>query len=334
MNVVVQSLWHLTPCRQRLMFTEPVAAHDGRKPTPELELCRALQDVFAGLLGHRKASSLTDQGIEVVDVELLREALKNVALRSDSKLSELSTAGDMADAIDAMGVVLYSLKAALGDEVVDQLFTLKLREQYGDRVSRDQNAYTFSVNVLFLKQAAQHLSQHGFEVVLRNAAQFMGDVVLEDGKPLPCQRILRDEPPAVFSLELIQDSLRTRSDPREIATILNIIHPRLDLHMVFEPGSENFPRRDRLLASLKCFFCFHPHKHHYVVYCYNAGLKIWVSFDDDKVTPIGRGYREAAAACSAGGFMPHVLFYEVANGNRKDAVGLPGGGAAEDLPSA
>lgn len=324
MNVVVQSLWHLTPCRQQLMFPEVMAAHDGATATAEQGLCRALQDVFAGLLGHRKASSSTETGVEVVDVELLREALKDVALRSDSKLSELATAGDMADAIDAMGIMLHSLKAVLGEDVIDELFTLKLREQYGDRVSRDQNAYTFSVNVLFLKQAAQHFSQHGFEVVLRNAAQSMGDVVLEDGKPLPCHRILRGPPPAVFSLELIQDSLRTRSDPREIATILSIIHPRLDLHTVFDSGDdERHPRRGKTHASLKCFFCFHPHKHHYIVYCYNPGLKLWLSFDDDEVTPIGRGYREVAAACSAGGFMPHVLFYEVAS--HKESPGLPGG---------
>ena len=40
-----------------------------------------------------------------------------------------------------------------------------------------------------------------------------------------------------------------------------------------------------------------------------AGL--WFKFDDDQVTCVGRSFQEAAAACAAAGFQPHVLFYDV-----------------------
>ena len=38
--------------------------------------------------------------------------------------------------------------------------------------------------------------------------------------------------PAVFALELIMDSIRDRSDPREISEVLDIIHPMVDLGVV------------------------------------------------------------------------------------------------------
>ena len=87
MNVVIQSLWHLVPCRQRLVFADPpsggrdTAASDNQERGEEDEdeavggdaehgLCRALQDVFAGLSGHHDPSETTDKGVHVVDVEV------------------------------------------------------------------------------------------------------------------------------------------------------------------------------------------------------------------------------------------------------------------------
>ena len=55
-------------------------------------------------------------------------ALRNVAQRSGSKLQELQTAGDMADALDAMSIILWSLRKTMGDALVDRLFTLRMRE--------------------------------------------------------------------------------------------------------------------------------------------------------------------------------------------------------------
>ena len=44
----------------------------------------------------------------------------------------------------------------------------------------------------------------------------------------------------------------------------------------------------KMRAHLRCFFCFQPHRHHYIVFCYNVELKLWMCFDDDKVTPVSR----------------------------------------------
>ena len=83
---------------------------------------------------------------------------------------------------------------------------------------------------------------------------------------------------------------------------------------------------------LRSFFGFHSTRHHYVAFCAADGALglesntsasssntsgaatagLWFQFDDDKATVVGRTFAEAAAACAAAGFMPHVLFYEVA----------------------
>merc|ERR1712086_978153 len=101
--------------------------------------------------------------------------------------------------------------------------------------------------------------------------------------------------------------------------MLNIIQPRVNLQNVLSLDKEcgqvaksKTTRATRpLYAHLKCFFCFHPHKHHYMVYCYDPVLQLWILFDDSKVQPVGRRYHDAAMACSTEGFMPHVFFYEL-----------------------
>ena len=373
----------------------------------------------------------------VVGVERLRGALRGAALkarRGDS--SDLSNAGEMADAVDAMEVLLGALAATQG-ELVDTLFTLKLREEYvcltcaanppspapeendhasekkaavvaavapresspdhslanaagegsdnaapstqvegvaggaaaaptaapvlgpGVAKAANQDAASFPVSVRLLKQAAAALGPAvAFDGVLRVAATGMCDVVSCKGspacrgKPLPCTRSLRaggagagagavsggvesgGRVPAVFALELVQDSLRACSDPEEIAKVLQLVSPSIDILRVFGPppaaGASPRPGRDgaatsaaasgggggdpfseRLPAQLRCFFGFHPRRHHYVAFCLDQDHGLWFMFDDDKVAPAGYSYIEAAAVSAAAGFMPHVLFYEV-----------------------
>jgi hypothetical protein len=99
-------------------------------------------------------------------------------------------------------------------------------------------------------------------------------------------------------LELIQDSLRDRGDPKEIAQVLRIVHPAIDIRAVFWGGGDGGDgsgvgggATKATTASsvfsthfLRCFFCFHPHKHHYVVYCFDEPTRLWFAFDDDKVS--------------------------------------------------
>lgn len=199
-------------------------------------------------------------------------------LKSSSKLVELSRAGDIADTVDAMEVILHSLRKVMGDSFVDSLFTIKLREEYvcptcstaraedaaplspsasasddaetepvlglgpGVVNSADRDVPMLSVNVFFLRQAGGAGgvgSGGGFDAVLRRAAHMQCDVVHCKrtsgcrGKALPCRRTLRaGAAPAVFALELIHDSLRDSGDPREIANVLAIVQPRIDLNVV------------------------------------------------------------------------------------------------------
>jgi len=123
--------------------------------------------------------------------------------------------------------------------------------------------------------------------------------------------------PAVFTLELIQDSLRTRGDRDEIRRVLAMVQPRINLAAVFGGGGDVasrgggvVPGEDAWTHHLRCFLCFHPHRHHYVVYCLDEHTGLWFALDDDKIAPVGGAYEDAAAAAAGSGFMPHVLFYE------------------------
>ena len=117
-----------------------------------------------------------------------------------------------------------------------------------------------------------------------------------------------------------------------------VVQPTLDLSTVFDGGctqSSSSRRTSRSHAVLRSFFGFHSTRHHYVAFCAVDGALglesnpsssassssntsgaatagLWFQFDDDKATVVGRTFAEAAAACAAAGFMPHVLFYEVA----------------------
>ena len=119
-----------------------------------------------------------------------------------------------------------------------------------------------------------------------------------------------------------------------------VVQPTLDLSTVFDGGctqSSSSRRTSRSHAVLRSFFGFHSTRHHYVAFCAADGALglesntsasssassssntsgaatagLWFQFDDDKATVVGRTFAEAAAACAAAGFMPHVLFYEVA----------------------
>jgi hypothetical protein len=323
----------------------------------------------------------------VVEVERLREALVAVAAKesrsSRANTTGLATLGEMADAVDALGIVLHSLRKVMGDDLVDSLFTIRMREEYvcshcaahsssesvatttktmvspsGDSLETNEllaqmtgrlspkldlehiiedkemedtepgvvrvvahDAPALSVAVPCLKHIASISSNAQFDNVLRRASEMSSDVVYCKrtaacrGRPLPCKRTLRSingqslssRAPDIFALELIHDDLRTRSDPVDIAQVLTIVQPRIDLNTVFAVKLQG----QRLWANLRCLFCFQPHRHHYVVYCFDHMHQLWFKFDDDQVVPVGESYHEVTAAASAGGFMPHVLFYEV-----------------------
>ena len=59
---------------------------------------------------------------------------------------------------------------------------------------------------------------------------------------------------------------------------------------VFSPTTSSSAKTPSMRAVLRCFFCFHPHRHHYIVFCFIVDLKVWVCFDDDKVTPVREIY--------------------------------------------
>mmetsp|Transcript_2195 Transcript_2195/g.2980 ORF Transcript_2195/g.2980 Transcript_2195/m.2980 type:complete len:590 (-) Transcript_2195:109-1878(-) len=350
---------------------------------------------------------VAQEGNRVVEVERLRSALVSVASK-ESKMrastTGLATLGEMADAVDALGIVLHSLRKVMGDNLVDTLFTIRMREEYVcshcaannkvnessaddvlttsispttqstilssdelmkmtgrlspkldlEHIIEDKNssdveagvvrvvghdAPALSIVVPCLKHAAasitalsskssssSHQNNHQFDAILSKASEMSCDVVYCKqssqckSRPLPCKRSLRESPtlssnpsnvcraPAIFTLELIHDNLHTRSDPVDIAHVLNIIQPKINLNKVFQGKKLE---KDKLIAKLRCFFCFQPHRHHYVVYCFDDTHQLWFRFDDNKVAPVGRTYQDVSAVASAGSFMPHVLFYEV-----------------------
>jgi hypothetical protein len=111
-------------------------------------------------------------------------------------------------------------------------------------VSHDAPA--LSIAVPCLKHAASISSKgDSFSAVLRKASEMSCDVVHCKqtkkcaGRPVPCRRTLRRNQsnqsrlcPSVFALELIHDDLKARGDPIDIAQVLAIIQPKVDLNAV------------------------------------------------------------------------------------------------------
>lgn len=113
------------------------------------------------------------------------------------------------------------------------------------------DAPALSIAVPCLKHAASiSYKNDSFSSVLKKASEMSCDVVhckktrQCSNRPATCRRTLRCSPtqtddgkhtkmcPSVFALELIHDDLKTRGDPVDIAEVLSIIQPQLDLNTV------------------------------------------------------------------------------------------------------
>ena len=59
------------------------------------------------------------------------------------------------------------------------------------------------------------------------------------------------------------------------------------------------------LQGVLCYFGWH-----YVAFFYSAAERLWVSFDDSAVRPVGATWAEAQARIADGHLQPLLLFYE------------------------
>ena len=111
-------------------------------------------------------------------------------------------------------------------------------------------------------------------------------------------------------------SWHSHSPPRAaVRGVVGLIAPELDFARLFDAveldgRAENggaaaaAPMRARLQGVL-CYFGWH-----YVAFFYSAAERLWVSFDDSAVRPVGATWAEAQARIADGHLQPLLLFYE------------------------
>jgi hypothetical protein len=110
--------------------------------------------------------------------------------------------------------------------------------------------------------------------------------VARRGEKRAGRRYLVDDPPQVFCLGLVWDSLK--GDAREIEALTGVIQPTTRLDALLLPaasrgGEGKGQRGGGGEAELRGFFAFHPQKHHYVAFLYHHASGRWICLDDSEV---------------------------------------------------
>jgi len=325
LNVVVQSLWHLDAFREQFCqaenFLSGVIESEEKENEPDSQeahsecIRKALASVFQGL--SQQPTLGVEEVASAVSVDQLREAL-NQRNRAGSHFG----VGRMDDAVEALEVLLSSLPSDL-QGIVKGTFCMNLQEvmkcpKCGGLSPQPPNAEygtnTFYVPVNSLQ--SEHLKNPAanFSSLLKFAGR--GDLhtclnsactVFRRGDYVPSERRLIGEPPRVFSLGLVWESLQTSSEA--IAQVFSLFESTIDLNTVLSSDlAEEQASED---AQIRGFFCFQPYKHHYIAFFFNSDLGEWFLYDDATIQQVGPDYRNVINICTEGLLQPLVVFYEV-----------------------
>jgi Ubiquitin carboxyl-terminal hydrolase len=327
LNVVIQSLWHLESFRKRFWAWNE-EHHDHRAP---------VSCVFCALSVVFTQYAFCDE--ECIPPNALRNALHLIYRKS--KRFEVGALDDAAEALDA---VLTCLEAGMNkteeallssssssfSSVSASVVASKSSKSNGDlmvkmlphvafglttaiqvRCDRCHGAskpilnsayiyYTYAAALRKYHEAAPSLS---FGELLRAITdETHKSCPSEQGCEARCltYRYLVAQPD-VLAIDVVWDT----ADPTAecVHRTVRLIPLELDLSHMFPSLGR------RAMYVLRGMICYYGK--HYNTYFFSYSKRQWLVYDDARVIPAGRTWRDIQERCRRGRFQPSVLFYEV-----------------------
>ncbi|KAL6960699.1 hypothetical protein U1Q18_038462 [Sarracenia purpurea var. burkii] len=274
LNVIVQSLWHLSKFRDDFLSrSTSVHMHIG----DPCVVC-ALQEVLNAL--------------SVASANMQREAVSPTSLRI--ALSKLYPDGNffqeaqMNDASEVLAVIF---------DCLHQSFTS------GSGVSPTESSASKCPGSWDCAVAACIAHKHfGIEIFEKMSCYNSCDLDAKGcGKLNTLHRIL-STPPYVFTIVLGWQTSSESID--DISATFTALSTEIDIGVLYEGlGSGNIYS----LISMACYF-----GRHYICFAYSHKHEKWIMYDDETVKVIG-SWEDVTSMCESGHIQPQVLFFEAVN---------------------
>uniref|UniRef100_A0A7S1NCR5 USP domain-containing protein n=1 Tax=Eutreptiella gymnastica TaxID=73025 RepID=A0A7S1NCR5_9EUGL len=302
LNVVLQSLWHLTAFR-RLLLQD---THPHRCQSKGCIACS-----MRGLFTQYKFGTYAH-----LPPQEVREVVSCVFM--EQQRFQVDQMDDAAELLDAMLLQLHADQAEAGDqaahscqppcishtafgaEIIERSTQCKQCHQVGAHVETYIQLLHYLPSSLLLEEGDVHARMRvHLESEVRTCSE-CAEASPPAHSELPIQKHLCTVPPIVaFVLAWGND----RSTREQLTSITTNMLQTLNLDQVYRMAADVRGPHPYSLRGLICFY-----GHHYVAYFWNRVLDEWVYLDDSYVRPLG-SWANVQQTIIDGRHMPLVLFY-------------------------
>ncbi|ETW02651.1 hypothetical protein H310_06110 [Aphanomyces invadans] len=354
LNVIIQSFWHLVPLRRLLLdVTIKESADEKNDDGSETAATNVLKTLKATMMAYEDPSSGSlhpkelRQGLSLLYKTDKLFAEGSMADAEETLLTILNLMHQQSDMIELTeaeratlkrtrtitsksveGYVEKPLAVFDPNSIPHIVFSHQIYDRHVCQNCRHSSPWELCSNLVFSTYATAALSlrQSNMESMLKHLPDAInGDLgTCHDeacnGK-LATERVIHRFPP-VFAMSLLWSS---NSPPKEdIQTLLSTISDTLDLSEAFSVDGEAAKMAQvlhgiRAQYRFKGFVCYYGK--HYFAFFFSTAHQLWLLFDDNKVTDIGK-WTDVVEHCVKGRYQPVLLFYEVPDARKDSSIGL------------
>uniref|UniRef100_A0A1D1YV94 Inactive ubiquitin carboxyl-terminal hydrolase 54 n=1 Tax=Anthurium amnicola TaxID=1678845 RepID=A0A1D1YV94_9ARAE len=317
LNVIIQSLWHLSQFRDEFLRSSTMHTHAG----DPCVVC-ALYDIFTAL----SLASAESHG-DAVAPTCLRTALSNfypdrnffqeAQMNDASEVLEVifdclhqsftsSVRGHTTESEESNG--MGSWDCTSNSCMVHKLFGMDIFEQMNcsncgvESRRLKYTSFSHNINASALRTMKIACADSSLDELLK---------LVEMNHQLPCdmgaggcgkpnyKHHILSTAPYFFTIVLGWQNARESAD--DISSTLTALSTDLDIGVMYR-GLDTGNKRS--LVSVVCYY-----GQHYVCFAYNHQHEEWVMYDDNTVKVIG-GWDDVLSMCQKGYLQPQVLFFE------------------------